>query len=128
MYISIIYIILGLIIIICTFVFKNDNNAVSTIGFVLVVLGFVGVRNYRLITKNDSTIKKQEILENDERNIMINKNAKGRAFDIGLIALGVISFVLFLIGKQDIAMYFAYAANILIWPYIICYFIYQKKS
>ena len=79
LYIAIIYISLGIMMITGTFAIKTDNDFISSFGFALVVMGIVRIRNYFMITKNEETIKKQQIAETDERNLSILNKAKSNA-------------------------------------------------
>ena len=82
LYIAVIYIALGVMMIAGTFATKPDNDFISSFGFVIIVMGIVRVRNYFMITKNEETIRKQEIIETDERNIAIQDKAKSATFSI----------------------------------------------
>ena len=82
LYIGIIYIALGIMMIAGSIALKTDNDFISSFGFIVVVLGIVRIRNYRMITKDDGAIRKQQIIETDERNVSIIHKAKNTAFSI----------------------------------------------
>lgn len=61
LYVGIAYIFLGIAMISITFLNITDNEFVSSFGLALALMGLVRIRNYFLITRNDETLKKQEI-------------------------------------------------------------------
>ena len=126
LYIAIIYIILG-IIIFAAFINRQDDNYISTFGFILTLLGIVRIRNYFLITKDDATIKKQQIIETDERNLTIISKAKSTAFSIYIILSCLSVIILSFLNLHDIAQLISYSVSLLVVLYWICYLIYQKK-
>ena len=126
--VAITYIVLGVILIVGTFITKTENEFISSFGFAMIIMGFVRIRNYRMITKDEGTIRKQQIMETDERNISIIHKAKSTAFAIYILILGIAVIVLSFIGMHEAAKWFAYPACLLVVIYWICYFIYQRKS
>lgn len=126
LYIAIIYIVLG-IIIFAAFINRQDDNYISTFGFILTLLGIVRIRNYFLITKDDETIKKQQIIETDERNLTIISKAKSTAFSIYIILSCLSVIILSFLNMHDIAQLISYSVSLLVVLYWICYLIYQKK-
>ena len=116
--IAITYIVLGVIFIVGTFITKTENDFISTFGFMMILMGLVRIRNYRIITKDEDTIRKQQIIETDERNISIVHKAKSAAFAV----------YTFILGMHEVAKWVAYSVCLLVVIYWICYFIYQKKS
>ena len=126
--IAVTYIVLGVVLIAGTFITKTENDFISTSGLVMVIMGLVYIRNYRIITKNEDTIRKQQIIETDERNISIVHKAKSAAFAVYTFILGAAVIVLSFIGMHEVAKWLAYSVCLLVVIYWICYFIYQKKS
>ena len=126
LYIAIIYIVLG-IIIFAAYINRQDDNYISTFGFILTLLGIVRIRNYFLITKDDATIKKQQIIETDERNLTIISKAKSTAFSIYIILSCLSVIILSFLNLHDIAQLISYSVSLLVVLYWICYLIYQKK-
>ena len=111
-----------------TGVVKTDNDFISSLGLLLVVFGIVRIRNYFIITKDEKTLKKQQIAETDERNIEILHKAKSTAFSVYLLLSGTAVIILILFGLHDIARGIAYSVLLLVIIYWICYLVYQKKS
>ena len=128
LYIAVIYIALGVMMIAGTFAIKTDNDFISSFGFAIIVMGIVRVRNYFMITKNEDTIRKQEIIETDERNIAIRNKAKSATFSIYTLLLATAVIILSLFNMHEIAKWLAYAVLLLVAIYWICYLVYQKKS
>ena len=126
--VAITYIVLGVILIVGTFITKTENDFISTFGFMMILMGLVRIRNYRIITKDEDTIRKQQIIETDERNISIVHKAKSAAFAVYTFILGAAVIVLSFIGMHEAAKWVAYSVCLLVVIYWICYFIYQKKS
>lgn len=127
LYIGIIYIVLGLIMIAGTFITKLNNDFISSFGFALVIMGIVRIRNYNIISKNDETIRKQEISETDERNISIIHRARSTTFSIYILISCITVIILSFINMHEIAQWISISVLILIVIYWICYFVYQKK-
>lgn len=128
LYIAVIYIALGVMMIVGVFATKPDNDFISSFGFAIIVMGIVRIRNYFMITKNEDTIRKQEIIETDERNIAIQNKAKSATFSIYTLLLGTAVIILSLFNMHEIAKWLAYSVLLLVAIYWICYMVYQKKS
>ena len=128
LYVAITYIVLGAIFIATAFITKTENEFISTFGFMMILMGIVRIRNYRIITKDEDTIRKQRIIETDERNISIIHMAKSVAFAVYTFILGATVIVLSFIGMHEAARWAACSVCLLVVIYWICYYIYQKKS
>ena len=125
---ALVYITLGLILVVSTFIIKSDNEYLSPLGLAFVVVGIVRIRNYLIITKNDETMRKQEIAETDERNISILQKAKSATFSIYLILSCLAVIILLFLGHYEAMRWLSYSVYLLIAIYWVCYFIYSKKS
>jgi len=125
--IAIAYIALGVIFIVSAFITKSDNDFISSFGLMMIIMGIVRIRNYRMITKNEDTIRKQQIIETDERNILIIQKAKSAAFAAYIIILGAAVIALSFGGMHGEAKWLAYSVCLLVVIYWICYLIYQKR-
>ena len=53
--VAITYIVLGVMFIVGTFITKTENDFISTFGFMMILMGLVRIRNYRIITKDEDT-------------------------------------------------------------------------
>lgn len=76
------WIVLGVGMIVTAFVVKVENEYLSTLGFSLALVGVVRLRQYFLISKNEETLKRREIIENDERNVLLMHKSRSMAFII----------------------------------------------
>jgi len=124
---AIIYIALGVMIIVGVFATKPDNDFISSFGLALVIMGIVRIRNYCIITKSEENIRKQQIIETDERNISIMHKAKSTAFSIYIMLLGVAVIILSIFNMHNAVKWISYPVCLLIIIYWICYWRYQKK-
>jgi len=121
------YIIFGLFLIIISFVTQTENYFISTYGFALAILGLARIRNYRLITKNAETIHKQQIIETDERNIVIIEKSRSLAFAMYFIICGVACIILSFLGMHSLAQIFSYSIFALIILYALSLMYFRKK-
>lgn len=128
LYVAIIYIALGLIMIAGAFVMDIENDFVSSFGLLMIVMGIVRIRNYFIITRNEASIRKQEIAETDERNLSIINKAKSVTFSIYILISGIAVIVLSLLDMRDIAKWISYSICLLVVIYWISYWIIRKKS
>ncbi len=125
-WLAIAYIVIGAaLFIVCTFV--KENDFLSPFGFAFVVMGIARLRNYFMITKNEETIKKQRIVENDERNIAIVQKAKSIAFGVYIIIASIAAVVLRLFNMTDMSKLIAYTVCAFVFIYWVSYFIIRKR-
>ena len=124
---AIIYAVVGVLIIIGVVIAKPDNAFISSFGVALAVMGIARLRNYFLITRNEETLRKQEITETDERNLSIVNKARSAAFYIYFMLSGVTVIVLSFLGLHEAAKWIACSVMLLAVIYWICYLVYRKK-
>lgn len=127
LYVAITYIVLGIILIGWGFFAQTNNNYMSYLGLALAVIGCVRIRNYVIITRNDESIKKQQIAETDERNISIMHKARSAAFFIYILISCAVVITLSVLNLHDIAKWIGYSVLSLVVIYWICYWVYQRK-
>lgn len=127
LYLAIGYVVLGIGMILAFNIIGAENEFLSFWGLALVVIGITRMRNYFLITKNEETIKKQEIAESDERNITISEKAKSISFIVYIIATGLAVIVLQLMNNTALAATLSYTVCFLILIYWISYLIIRRK-
>ncbi len=125
---AITYIVLGAAMIITSLVIKTENEFISSFGFALILIGIVRIRNHMLITKNDETVKKQEIAETDERNIYIANKAKTFTFSLYIIISCLAVIVLQFFDAPLLSQYISLSVCLLLIIYWVSYFIIRKKS
>lgn len=126
--VAISYVILGIAMIVVFNIIKTENNFLSSFGFALTVIGIARIRNYFLITKNEETITKRQIAENDERNISIANKAKSVAFIAYILVVCTSITVLYLFNKTQLAFILSGTVCFLLLVYWISYWIISKKS
>ena len=105
-----------------------DSEMASTFGAVFLVMGIARVVQYKRLLNDPEEMRRREIVETDERNVMLWTKARSLAFVIYIIAMGIAVIVLQLMEMTQ-------AANIVSWClmgfvviYCICYFIIVKKN
>lgn len=128
LYTAISYIVLGVALIVIAFITKMENEYFSPLGFAFAVIGIARVKQYFLISKNEETIKKQEIRETDERNIAIANKAKSVSFSLYILVSCIAIIILQILGKSDLASILGLTVCALLIFYWISYFIIRKKS
>ena len=128
LYIAISYIVLGIALIATALITKMENEYFSPLGFAFTVIGIARVKQYFLISKNEETIKKQEIRETDERNISISNKAKSVSFSLYILVSCIAVIVLQILGKGDLAKILGLSVCALLIFYWVSYFIIRKKS
>ena len=128
LYLAICYILSGITLTIVFNVMDNPNEYLSTYGLVLTVLGIARLVRYLRITKTEETVKKQQILETDERNVAIVNKAKAMTFNVFVILLSITIIVLqFLNFEAYVQMLFYVLCAVLV-IYWISYFIIRARS
>ncbi len=128
LYLSIGYIVLGVIMIILFNLRGAENSYLSSMGLALIVVGIVRIRNYIIITKDEQTVIKQKIAETDERNIAIAEKAKSVSFMIYVFIGCVAVIVLEILNKTQWVLAVSGAVCLLIVIYWISYLIIRKNK
>ncbi len=122
---AIFYVVIGIILILANIV-KHDEM-MSTFGILFLVMGIARIVQYKRITKDEESIRRQEIIETDERNIALWTNARSQTFTV-YIMLAAISIVVFYILKMYyIAKIIGLMLSAFILIYWICYYIISKR-
>lgn len=127
-YFGLSYIVIGLAMIIVSFIVDGASEYLSPFGTALMVVGIARVRKHFIITRNDDSIKKQQIAETDERNIAISNRAKSFSFNLYIIAACLTVIVLQVLKISELANTIGLTVCALILIYWISYFIISKKS
>ena len=90
-------------------------------------MGVLRLFRYRKITKNDQTMRKQELAESDERTRMIAERARSWSFSLSLTASGIWVIILNLLGRNEEALPFAWYVCGMCILYWLCFAIIRKK-
>lgn len=128
LFFAIAYIALGIVLIATCAFLKCDNDFLTPYGLALIVIGIARIRNHFRITKNEESIRKQQIKENDERNIAIANKAKSIAFFIYILLASVAVIILQALNYPEIATILSYTVCIMLVIYYITYWIVRKFS
>lgn len=128
LWVSIVYMVLGVALIVTSFIVKSQNNFASSFGFAIAVIGVARLRNHFIITKNDESIKKREIAEKDERMVFIADKAKSVTFLIYLVVSCLAVIVVNLLELTLISRVLSASVCFLLVVYWISYLIIAKKS
>lgn len=121
------YIVLGLVLILADAVNHFNNYYFFSFGLTLVILGVLRIFKYRKITRDDKTIRRQELTETDERIRMISERAKSWAFSFSILIAGIAVIVLSLMGYHDEALPYAWYVCGQVILYWIFWLILRKK-
>ena len=84
--IAISYIAVGFALILADTLKGFENGFFFSFGITLVVMGLLRLFRYRKITRDDQSLRKQEVEETDERTRMISERAKSWAFSLSITA------------------------------------------
>lgn len=105
-----------------------DSEMASTFGAVFLVMGIARVVQYKRLLNDPEEMRRREIVETDERNVMLWTKARSLAFVIYIIALGIAVIVLQLMEMSRAANIVSLCMMGFIVIYWICYFIIVKKN
>jgi len=127
LYFGIAYIAVGLFMIALSFILDNVDTFVSSYGLAIAVIGIARIRQYKRVTKNEETIRRQEIAETDERNIALSNKARNWAFVLYVMGASILVIVLQFTDMRDTATLIAYTVCILVALYWASYWILRRK-
>ena len=127
LYIAVSYIVIGLTLIAADALNHFENQFFFSFGMALTVMGILRLIRHRKITKDDASIRKQELAETDERTLMMAEKARSWAFSYSIMIAGIAVIVLSLLGKHDTAQPFAWFVCGQVALYWICWMILRKK-
>lgn len=127
LYLAISYIVIGVLLLLLCAGRIIENEFMSSFGVVLVVMGVARIRQYRRITKDEESIRRQRIAESDERNLAIWNKARSLTFGIYIALAGIAVIVLEMIDRHDLANPVALSVCALVFIYWICYLIVRRK-
>ena len=125
-YFSIAWLLIGLILIVLSFMGKIDEFW-NGMGFGMAIVGALQLLRTHRFMKNESYREKMEIAETDERNHFIRSKAWSWAGYLFVIITGL-SVVVFKIAEQDVLAHAAcIAVCLLMVLYWIAYHVLQRK-
>ena len=126
-YLGISYCVIGLALILVFFLGKTENYFINSFGFSLVAIGILRLVQNRKITKSEESMRKQEIMESDERSKMISERAKSWTFSFSIMAASILTLVLFLLGYEEQAQPIGWFVCVMVALYWVFRLIAQKK-
>ncbi|MBQ2854363.1 MAG: hypothetical protein IJE81_02695 [Oscillospiraceae bacterium] len=126
-FVAIFYIAVGLVLILADVLNHFENTFIFSFGFALMVMGIARLIRHRKITKDEKSMRKQELIETDERNRMLSERAKSWAFSYTLMIAGIVVIVLSLSGNHELAQPFAWLVCGMTVLYWICWILLGKK-
>lgn len=127
LYVAVSYIALGLVLILADVLNHFDNYFFFSFGVTMLVMGVMRILRHRGITKDETSIRKQELAETDERFLMMSERARSWAFSFSLMAGGFAVIGLSLLGYHDLAQPFAWYVCGQTCLYWICWYLIRKK-
>ena len=125
-YMSILWIIIGIILIGLSFAGKVDEYW-NGMGTAFLVIGAIRLLRYHRLNKNDAYRERKELEMSDERNQFIRNKAWAWAGYYFVLIVAVSSIVLRAIGQDTMSSAAAYAVWLLMILYWISYMILKRK-
>ena len=105
-----------------------DSEMASTFGAVFLVMGIARVVQYKRLLNDPEEMRRREIIETDERNVMLWTKARSLAFVVYIIALGIAVIALQLMEMTRAADIVSLCLMGFVVIYWVCYFIIVKKN
>lgn len=127
LYIALSYIAAGLLLLIAGIAVRPENYFFTAFGFTLLTMGVLRIGHYKKITRDDRSLRKQELTETDERNRMMAERARSWAFSLSIIGSGIAVIILSFLGYHEEAQPFAWFVCGMTLLYWVCWIIIQKK-
>ena len=115
-------------IIFTVFAVFSEVEMASTFGAVFLVMGIARVIQYRRLLNDPEEMRRREIAEHDERNVMLWTKARSLAFVVYIIAMGIAVIVLQMMEMGQEANIVSLCMMGFMIIYWICYFIIVKKN
>lgn len=128
LYTSIIFAVLGIVMIAIAFATRLESGAISSFGIGMTIYGLARIKQYFYITSNENRLKSQEILENDERNISIAYKARSITFTIFITLSYAAIVILSVLNMHYAAELISYLLLALVVIYLITYTVIRKIS
>ena len=126
MYISIFWVVIGLVLIVCG-IFDIVDSFWSGMGGALIAVGAIRLIQYFKYSRNPEYRQKMEIERNDERNKFIGGRAWAWA-GYGFVMLNAVGTIAFKIAGNDLlSQYCAYSVCLVLVLYWIAFLFLRKK-
>lgn len=105
----------------------KPTDTLSSFGLMFAIIGIARIRQYKHIMKNADTLRKREIMETDERNILIWTKPRSLAASLYVIISGIAIAALYILNMQEIATIISYTVITFVLINWICYWIMSSK-
>ena len=115
------YALLGVAMIVLSFCMPDDEAYLSSFGLALAVMGLARLKQYLPLLFDADRMRKREIAETDERNVMIVNRARSLTLTLFTVLCCLAVIVLSAVGLKTIAMALAAAVGVLTVIYLIVY-------
>ena len=127
LHIAVSYCILGTLLIVAAAISNFENHFISSFGFALLFIGILRIVQNRKITKSEHNMQRREVIETDERNIMLSERARSWTFSFITTAAGILVIILSILGYHDQAQPFAWFICLMVATYWVFYLIASRK-
>lgn len=127
LYWAVSYLALGIILNTAAFVTASENEFITFFGSALLVMGIVRIVRHVRLVRSSSAMKKQEIAETDERNVMLAEKARSWAYCLTVSIAGLAVIVLSLLGWHEQVLSLAWLVCGMTLLYWICWMIIRRK-
>ena len=93
----------------------------------MLFIGILRIVQNRKITKSEYNMQRREVIETDERNIMLSERARSWTFSFITTAAGILVIILSILGYHDQALPFAWFVCLMVATYWVFYLIASRK-
>ena len=104
-----------------------NNDRLLAFGLMFLIIGARRTIEIISLKKDKDKLRKREIQETDERNIMIYHKAMGLAFSIYTTAAAIAVTVCFIIKQEFIATIISYNILAMLIIYLVCHYVLIRK-
>ena len=126
-YVNLGWAVIGLLLIVFWCIWQPENTYPLSLCIAFVIMGIIRTIQYIQTVRDEKVLHQKEVAEKDERNLMMAERAKSWAFSVSLFIAGDLAIILFLLGKQNLALIFAWFLCVMTLLYWICWNIIRKK-
>lgn len=110
-----------------TALFKGGDSMLMGMGVGLAIVSLLKAVQFIRLTRNSEKMKQYEIMQNEERLILIVTRSGYATFLITVAIEYIVMLVLLLTGQEAVASIVAEVAGLQVFCYLIMYFLYNKK-
>ena len=100
---------------------------IQSFGAAFACIGAARLLRYYRLQKNPEAMRKREIYETDERNVLICVRAQSLAGSVYVTLTGLAVIAFFLTGQAQIAQILAYTVCAFLLIYLLCYAFMKRR-